>query len=210
MKIEKISISVIVPNSWNSNELPPALFQKLVAKIKRVGYTQPIEVRALPLEKSDCFRQFQIIDGEHRFLACQEAGLKEIQCVVSEYSDSEAKTETLAKNKLRGEFDPVKTAALIADLCEDLELPEISELSGFNENELNDLLRLENTPDLADVFGKINDDSSLQIKEIRFVYPAKNSAEIEATLAKIKKELKPKYSGEILLKLCQIYEKSTC
>lgn len=204
MKLQTIPISKILPNSWNSNEMPPKLFTKLVEKIKRVGYTQPIEVRPVDDPKLGLF---QIVDGEHRFLACKEAGLDKIECVVSAYSDAEAKTETLAKNKLRGEFDPVKTGALLAELSEELGLPELEELSGFEKSEIEDLISLGGEANLDDIFGKINDDSSLQIKEIRFACKADDLEFIESILAKIKKSLKPKLSGEILLKLCETYEK---
>ena len=142
MLIKKIPISQIKENSWNPNEIDEFEFSILVQNIKdkRIGYTQPIEVREIGKDK------YEIVDGAHRLRACKEAGSTEVECVVSNYDDTQAKLETLAKNKLRGTINIVKAANLIAELNKKLTLDDIGGRVGFKKQELDDQIRLLQIP----------------------------------------------------------------
>ena len=144
MKIKTIPIDQIKENSWNPNELDDEGFKVLVQNIKdkKVGYTQPIEVRELDKD------QYEVVDGAHRLRACVEAGLTEVECVLSDYDDTQARLETLAKNKIRGTINLIKAANLISELNKELTLDEIGGRSFYNRQEIEDSLRLlEITPD---------------------------------------------------------------
>ncbi len=132
----------IVENTWNPNELDEAGFKVLVQNIKdkRVGYTQPIEVREIGKD------QYEVIDGAHRLKACKEAGLTEIECVISDYDDTQAKLETIAKNKIRGTINLVKAANLISELNKDITLKEIAGRSFYSQQEIQDSLKLLEIP----------------------------------------------------------------
>lgn len=142
MNIKIIPINQIKENNWNPNELDQEGFKILVKNIKdqRVGYTQPIEVREIANDK------YEVIDGAHRFRACKEAGLTEIECVLSEYDDTQAKLETIAKNKIRGNINLVKAANLISELNKDITLEEIGDRVFYNQQELKDLTKLSEIP----------------------------------------------------------------
>jgi DNA modification methylase len=62
-------------------------------------------------------RGLEIIDGEHRWRAAQEAGLKEIRVLVIDCTDEEARARTVAMNQIHGEPDPERQAALLAELA---------------------------------------------------------------------------------------------
>jgi len=142
MKIEKINISLIKPNPWNPNKMSDRTYKHLVKEFKRVGYLQPILVR-----KKENF--YEIIDGEHRFLAAKEVGLKEIECVVLDnLPDEEAKILTINMNKIKGVEDPILLNELIDNLKEKIDfdyLKEVLDLDEFEEyeNELLDNLEFE-------------------------------------------------------------------
>jgi len=142
MKIKTISISQIKENAWNPNELDEGAFQVLVQNIKdsKVGYTQPIEVREIGKD------EYEVIDGAHRLRACIEAGLTAVQCVVSDYNDTQARLETLAKNKIRGTINLVKAANLISELNKDITLDDVEDRTFYNQQELEDALRLLEIP----------------------------------------------------------------
>ena len=142
MNIKTIPINQIKENNWNPNELDSEGFKALVQNIKdqRVGYTQPIEVREI------AENEYEVIDGAHRFKACKEAGLTEIECVVSEYDDTQAKLETIAKNNIRGNINLVKAANLISELNKDITLEEIGDRVFYNQQELKDLTKLLEIP----------------------------------------------------------------
>jgi ParB/RepB/Spo0J family partition protein len=142
MLIKKIPINQIKENLWNPNELDEYEFKILVKNIKdkKVGYTQPIEIRQISKDK------YQVVDGAHRLKACQLAGLTEVECVISDYDNIQAKLQTLAKNKIRGTLNLVKTANLIAELNKKLTLEEIGGVSAFKKVELKDSLELLKIP----------------------------------------------------------------
>lgn len=142
MKIKTIQISQIKENNWNPNELDEAGFKTLVQNIKdsKVGYTQPIEVREIDKDS------YEVVDGAHRLKACIEAGLTEIQCVISDYDDIQARLETIAKNKIKGSINLVKAANLISELNKELTLEDIEDRTSYNRQELKDSLKLLEIP----------------------------------------------------------------
>lgn len=142
MQIKTIPINQIKENTWNPNELDEAGFRVLVQNIKdsRVGYSQPIEVRELAKD------EYEVIDGAHRLKACKEAGLTEIECVISDYDDTQAKLETIAKNKIRGTINLIKAANLISELNKDITPEEIAGRSFYSMQEIQDSLKLLEIP----------------------------------------------------------------
>lgn len=142
MQINTIPISQIKENDWNPNELDEKAFNVLTRNIKDegVGYTQPIEVREIGKD------QYEVIDGAHRLRACKEAGLTEIECVISEYDDTQAKLETLAKNKIRGSINLIKAAKLISELDKGIALEDIEDRTFYGRQELEDTLKLLEVP----------------------------------------------------------------
>lgn len=142
MQIKTIPINQIKENNWNPNELDENGFKVLVQNIKdnRVGYTQPIEVRETGQD------EYEVVDGAHRLRACKEAGLTEIQCVISGYDDTQAKLETIAKNKIRGTINLIKVANLISELNKEITLEEIAGRSFYSQQEIQDSLKLLEIP----------------------------------------------------------------
>src|SRR5690606_27604148 len=86
------------------------------------------------------------IDGAHRLKACKEAGLTQVECVLSDYDDTEARLETIAKNKIRGTINLVKAANLISELNKDIALDEIAGRTFYSQQEIQDSLKLLEIP----------------------------------------------------------------
>ena len=108
MKIEKIDVGKIQENDWNPNVMPKEKFEILVKHIQKSGCVQPILIR--PIQSSNPFIEFEIVDGAHRFRASRKAGLNEIDCVIMDLSESQAKSFTISMNNLRGKFDEMGLA----------------------------------------------------------------------------------------------------
>jgi ParB-like chromosome segregation protein Spo0J len=79
---------------------------------------------------------YQIVDGQHRWEVAKEAGFEELPVIVREMTESEAKAQTIAMNKLRGEMEPADVAALVKDIMGDINLDELATFSGFQLEEL--------------------------------------------------------------------------
>ncbi len=131
-----VPIDKVQPNPWNPNVVPEHILKALAANIERVGFNQPILVR--PLGNGE----YEIVDGEHRYTVAKEAGLQEIPVIVRNLNDSEAKAQTVAMNKLRGEMEPADVAALVKDIMGDINLEQLAEFTGYEFPELEALVAL--------------------------------------------------------------------
>lgn len=118
-----IAINKIHPNAWNPNSMKPEIFEALVEDIRRSGFLGAILVRLCkcPNMKE---RHYEIVDGEHRWLACQDRGvdLKEIPCYVVERDDVSARIETVTRNREHGELVREKLVKLIGELTSTFKL----------------------------------------------------------------------------------------
>jgi ParB family chromosome partitioning protein len=86
---------------------------ELAASIKEVGLLQPIIVRPLKDE-------FEVVLGERRYRASQQAGLEKIPVIVREYSDDEVVQLNLVENVQREDLSAIekgKVCRYLLDNC---------------------------------------------------------------------------------------------
>jgi ParB family chromosome partitioning protein len=86
---------------------------ELAASIKEVGLLQPIIVRPLRDE-------FEVVLGERRYRASQQAGLEKIPVIVREYSDDEVVQLNLVENVQREDLSAIekgKVCRYLLDNC---------------------------------------------------------------------------------------------
>jgi ParB family chromosome partitioning protein len=117
-KLELLPSSRIVTLKRNPQFLTPKQMESLKASIKRDGFCAPILVR--PLKKN----RFEVVSGNHRFMAACELGLKEIPCVVSRMDDRSMKRLAVNLNTIHG--DP--NAELLAPFLAELDLTTLREI----------------------------------------------------------------------------------
>lgn len=103
--------------------------------IKRFGFVDPVTVR--PVGK-----RFQIIDGEHRWLAAKEMGIEVPYVDIGPVDDQTAKKLTIALNELRGQFDPSMMGDLLNELLQDESPEELLGQLPFTEEALAGLVGL--------------------------------------------------------------------
>lgn len=134
-----VAVDVIRENPWNPNEVPADTMAALKRNIDRFGFNQPILVR--PLNDPSTDAKFEVVDGAHRFRAAVELGLKQIPVVLREFTDAEAKAQTIAMNKLRGEMDPAQMARLVREIdAEGIDgVESLTEFIGMTADELDAL-----------------------------------------------------------------------
>jgi len=128
----------IVPNPFNPNKMEKKFFDLLKKSINRLGMVDPILVRPHPIDEG----YFEIVDGEHRYLACKELGLKEVPIVLIDIDDTETALSTITLNRIRGRFDREKLGPLLAQLAEELG-SELDKLTGWSDMEIHSWIDLE-------------------------------------------------------------------
>ena len=102
--ISFININEIKPNqnqprkSFNEEKL-----EELAASIIENGLIQPVILR-----KAD--KGYEIVAGERRWRACRKAGLKEIPCIIREFTDEQNMLIVIIENMQREDLNPIEEA----------------------------------------------------------------------------------------------------
>ncbi|WP_295426566.1 ParB/RepB/Spo0J family partition protein [uncultured Thiodictyon sp.] len=126
-------------------DFDPDALRELADSIAVQGVIQPIVVR--PLEGD----RYEIIAGERRWRACQQAGLKEIPVVVREVDEPTAVAIGLIENIQRADLNPLEEAGALERLLIEFQLThqQIAEAVGKSRTTVTNLLRLlELNPDV--------------------------------------------------------------
>ncbi|GIG40890.1 ParB/RepB/Spo0J family partition protein [Cellulomonas phragmiteti] len=85
---------------------------ELVGSITEVGVLQPVVVRAVD-------DGYELIMGERRWRATQEAGLETIPAIIRETEDSDLLRDALLENLHRSQLNPLEEAAAYQQLLDD-------------------------------------------------------------------------------------------
>jgi ParB family chromosome partitioning protein len=116
----------------------PDKLQELADSISAQGVVQPIVVR--PLGDG----RYEIIAGERRWRAAQQAGLSDIPAVVREVDDRTAMAVALIENIQRDDLNPLEEASALQRLLGEFGLThqEIARSVGKSRTTVTNLLRL--------------------------------------------------------------------
>ncbi|KXO97748.1 ParB/RepB/Spo0J family partition protein [Tsukamurella pseudospumae] len=113
----------LAPTSIQPNpQQPRSVFDEealaeLVHSIREFGLMQPIVVRPLPAPRGDV--RYELVMGERRWRASQEAGLAAIPAIVRETADGDMLRDALLENIHRVQLNPLEEAAAYAQLLEE-------------------------------------------------------------------------------------------
>lgn len=136
--ITRIPIRQIQKSPWQPRrDFDAAALADLVASVREHGVLQPLLVRRV---KSG----YQLIAGERRLRAAQEAELKDVPVIVMEVSDREALEVTLIENLQREDLNPIEEAEGFQSLADQFSLTQeqIAERVGKRRATVANSLRL--------------------------------------------------------------------
>jgi ParB family transcriptional regulator, chromosome partitioning protein len=103
----RVPIELIVRNPRNPRkDFPEDLLADLVQSIRTHGLVQPIVVRPDPADP----KRYEIIAGERRWRAAQQAGLTEVPVVIRQVDDRQALEIAIIENVQRSDLNPVEEA----------------------------------------------------------------------------------------------------
>lgn len=143
-----IPVEQIAPNPRQPRDVfDEDALAELVTSIKEVGILQPVVVRVVDAKKPS----YQLIMGERRFRASQEAGLKEIPAIIRDVRDDDLLRDALLENLHRVDLNPLEEAAAYQQLLEDFKCTqdELSERIGRSRPQISNTLRLLKLPGLV-------------------------------------------------------------
>ncbi|MCB2194530.1 MAG: ParB/RepB/Spo0J family partition protein [Bacteroidetes bacterium] len=136
--IDKIEANPFQPRSIFNEEA----LEELATSIKELGIIQPITVRKVDDNK------FQLISGERRLRAAQQAGLKKIPAFIRFADDQGMLEMALVENIQREDLDAIEVAISYQRLIEECKLTQenMSERVGKKRSTISNYLRLLKLP----------------------------------------------------------------
>lgn len=109
-KLKSVPLTQIeLPTNNTRKLIDAAKLKGLIASIKQQGVLQPILVRQV--SGTNGHARYQIIAGERRFRAAQEAGLIEIPANIRAFDETQTLSANLTENLQREEIHPLDEAA---------------------------------------------------------------------------------------------------
>ncbi|MEZ2372738.1 ParB/RepB/Spo0J family partition protein [Arthrobacter sp. RCC_34] len=119
---------------------------ELVHSVREIGVLQPIVVRRKP-EGSG----FELVMGERRWRATQEAGLETVPAIIRETTDDDLLRDALLENLHRSQLNPIEEAAAYQQLLEDFGATheELADRIGRSRPQVSNTIRLLKLPPLV-------------------------------------------------------------
>ncbi|MDH4583966.1 ParB/RepB/Spo0J family partition protein [Pseudomonas sp. BN415] len=124
-------------------DMDPTALEELAQSIRVQGVMQPIVVRPIGAGR------FEIIAGERRWRASQQAGLDKIPAMVREVPDEAAIAMALIENIQREDLNPIEEAIALQRLQQEFQLTQqqVAEAVGKSRVTITNLLRLIGLPE---------------------------------------------------------------
>ena len=143
--INKLSISELTRNRYQPRKVfDQENLEELTNSIRERGVIQPIIVR----KSKDKNFKYEIIAGERRWLAAQNAGLHEVPVVITEADDLRSLEFAIVENVQRHDLNPIEEAEgyqrLIDDFSYDQE--KVGKFIGKSRSHVSNCLRLLSLP----------------------------------------------------------------
>ncbi|MBA1340017.1 MAG: chromosome partitioning protein, ParB family [Pelagibacterales bacterium] len=145
-QIEKntLAINDLTPNKFQPRKnFAKEKLEELTNSIKQQGVIQPIAVRPIKNGK------YEIIAGERRWLASQNAGLHEVPVIIIDIDDAKSLEFAIVENVQRQDLNAVEEAKSYQKLIDDFNYDQekLSKFIGKSRSYIANLLRLLSLPE---------------------------------------------------------------
>ena len=115
----------------------PEALDELSESIRQHGILQPLSVRR-------CGNVYELIAGERRLRAAQQAGITDIPCIIMSMDDKESGMAAMVENLQRQDLDVIEEALGISRLLKDYDMSQeqVARLLGKSQSAIANKLRL--------------------------------------------------------------------
>ncbi|HEY2716554.1 MAG TPA: ParB/RepB/Spo0J family partition protein [Solirubrobacterales bacterium] len=145
-ELRELPVELIKPNpAQPRTNFDPEALAALAASIEASGVVQPLLVR--PLHDGS----YELVAGERRWRAAQQAGLERVPAVVRDQAETERLQAALIENMVREDLNPVEEARACDALIHELNLSkeDLARRVGRSRPSISNLIRLLELPDEA-------------------------------------------------------------
>jgi ParB family chromosome partitioning protein len=140
---DEIPVGAITPNPRQPRQVfDEEALEELAASIGAVGLLQPVVVRkVMP-------GHYELVMGERRWRACEQAGLSHIPAIVRETPDDDLLRNALIENLHREQLNPLEEAAAYQQLLDDFAATheELARKVGRSRPHISNTIRLLGLP----------------------------------------------------------------
>ena len=145
--------------------------RSLADSIRERGMVQPLVARPMGQER------YQIVAGERRWRAAQQAGLHEVPALVRGLSDSESLEVALVENLQRRDLDPLEEAAAYRRLIDEFDhrQEDVARALGKSRSHVANTVRL---LDLPERVKELVADGALSAGHARALLPSARAASL--------------------------------
>ncbi|MBA1280486.1 MULTISPECIES: ParB/RepB/Spo0J family partition protein [Pseudomonadaceae] len=143
-ELQQLPLDVIQRGKYQPRrDIDPVTLDELANSIRSQGLMQPIVVRSIGSGR------YEIIAGERRWRASQQAGLEKIPALVREVSDEAAIAMALIENIQREDLNPIEEAVALQRLQQEFQLTQqqVADAVGKSRVTISNLLRLISLPE---------------------------------------------------------------
>ncbi|MEI8406878.1 MULTISPECIES: ParB/RepB/Spo0J family partition protein [unclassified Kribbella] len=139
----EIDVDKITPNPKQPRTVfDEEAMEELIHSVKEIGLLQPIVVRRLEQDK------YELVMGERRWRATQQAGLTTIPAIVRDTSDDVMLRDALLENLHRSQLNPLEEAAAYQQMLDDFGCTQevLATRIGRSRPQISNTLRLLKLP----------------------------------------------------------------
>jgi ParB family chromosome partitioning protein len=143
-ELRELPVGLVKPNpNQPRTQFDQEALDALAASIETSGVVQPLLVR--PLHDGS----YELVAGERRWRAAQQAGLDKVPAVVRDSEQAERLQVALIENMVREDLNPVEEARACAALIEELDVSkeDLARRVGRSRPAVSNLIRLLDLPD---------------------------------------------------------------
>jgi ParB family chromosome partitioning protein len=144
-RFAEIPVTDIRPNPKQPRQVfDEAALDELAHSLREVGFLQPVVVRSA----SDGRLGYELVMGERRWRAAQQAGYEAIPAIIRETSDDILLRDALLENLHREQLNPLEEGAAYAQLLEEFGAThdELAKRIGRSRSQVSNTIRLLNLP----------------------------------------------------------------
>ncbi len=137
--LNSLPIESLQPGKYQPRTgMDPERLAELAASIRAHGVVQPVVVRRIALDR------YEIVAGERRWRAAQQAGLRELPVVIRDIPDQSAIAIALIENIQREDLNPLEEAQSLKRLIDEFDIThqEAADAVGRSRAAVSNMLRL--------------------------------------------------------------------
>jgi ParB family chromosome partitioning protein len=147
-RFAELPTALIAPNPRQPRQVfDEEALAELAQSIRQVGLLQPVVVRPVTSPGGDGCR-YELVMGERRWRAAQQAGLDTVPAIVRTAADDEMLRDALLENLHRAQLNPLEEAAAYQQLLDDFGCTqdELAHRIGRSRPQISNTLRLLRLP----------------------------------------------------------------